>query len=78
MGNELPSFFATEHDTMPSVKRKRLLSKDERGAVELAIKALQERAERISERGSFGTKGPFMYCIYAMDTLKQLLERRKE
>ena len=63
---------------MPSVKRKRLLSKNERDAVELAIKALKERAEGISERGSFGTKGPFMYCIYAIDALKQLLKRRKE
>lgn len=63
---------------MPSLKPKRLLSKDKRGAVRLAIKALKQRAESIRELGSFGTKGPFMHCIYAIDTLKQLLKRRKE
>ena len=62
---------------MPSVKPKRLLSKDERYAVELAIKALKERAESIGELCSFGYKGSYMHCIYAIDTLKQLSERRK-
>ena len=58
-----------------SVPAKWRLTEDEIDAIESGIKALEQKARGIESMGSFGTKGPFMYCQYAIRDLRRLLKR---
>lgn len=53
------------------------LTEDEVDAIESGIKALEQKAQGMATMGPFGTKGPFMYCQYAIRDLRGLLKRLK-
>ena len=51
------------------------LTDDEADAIESGIKALEQKARNIGSLGGFGSKGPIMYCQYAIYDLRRLLKR---